>query len=367
MKLKAEELSTRSRVIEYLKEFNENILENINFGIVVVDKKHLILSWNHKMESIFGKKKEFVLNKKIEEIGLEQLSNYLSSIDNVLENYQPISFPKTTFQKLGEGVIYLDIKLSPFKNKNNSVTGVIITIEDTTSKVKLEQLFTNQEKLAVLGETAARVAHEIRNPLTGIGGFARRIAKVASDPKIKEYSKFILNETIRLESILREILEYSRPISYEELEEEDLNGIIHEIHDLYKDIFIENRIVVKMDLDELIPSVKLDTFKIKQVITNLIQNAVDAVKELPEEERFIEISSFDNLEYVGFFIRNISKNPIPENDIKKIFMPFYTTKVHGTGLGLSIVKKIIEDQHKGKIILESNQDTGTKFTVYFRK
>ncbi len=368
LKLKAEELETRNRVIEYLKEFNENILENINFGIVVVDKKHFILSWNQKMEDIFGKKKEFVMNKKIEDIGLNQLNNYLSSIDEVLRKYQPINFPKTIFKKPGEGTMYLDIKLSPFKNtKNRTITGVIITIEDTTSKVKLEQLFTNQEKLAVLGETAARVAHEIRNPLTGIGGFARRIAKVAKDEKIKQYSRFILNETIRLENILREILEYSKPISYEELDEDDLNSIITEIYGLYKDIFNENHITVKLDLDELIPPVKLDTPKIKQVVTNLIQNAIDAMKDLPEEKRFLEISSFDSLEYVGFYIRNSTSNPISDEDAKRIFMPFYTTKTHGTGLGLAIVRKIIEDQHKGKIILESNVDIGTKFTVYFRK
>ncbi len=368
LKLKAEELETRNRVIEYLKEFNENILENINFGIVVVDKKHTILSWNQKMENIFGKKKEFVINKKIEEIGLEQLTNYLSSIDEVLKKYQSINFPKTIYQKPGEGTMYLDIKLSPFKNtKSKTITGVIITIEDTTSKVKLEQLFTNQEKLAVLGETAARVAHEIRNPLTGIGGFARRIAKIVSDPKVKQYSTFILNETIRLENILREILEYSKPIQYEELQEDDLNAIIMEIYELYKGIFKENSITVKLDLDELIPPVKLDTPKIKQVITNLIQNALDVLKDIPKEKRFLEISSFDSLEYVGFYIRNNVIKPVPQDDLKKIFMPFYTTKTHGTGLGLAIVRKIVEDQHKGKIILESNMDIGTKFTVYFRK
>jgi signal transduction histidine kinase len=214
-----------------------------------------------------------------------------------------------------------------------------------------------RERLAAMGEMTARIAHEVRNPITVIGGFLNRISKMNKMDDIQKYTQIIKKELSRLEHIVNEILEYSRGGKINQIEEVNLIEIIREIMLMYEDFIQQKHVMVNTDWlkEEIV--IKVDKDKIKQVLLNLIKNALESVNNNGK----IDIKvGFTDENRVFFEITNDGP-PIPPEIKEKLFTPFLTTKSNGTGLGLAICKKIIEEEHKGKIYLVKSDDTETSF------
>ncbi len=216
------------------------------------------------------------------------------------------------------------------------------------------------EKLAAVGRIASNIAHEIRNPLVTMGGYARRIAQLARDGKkvesIIDAAHIILKESERLEKTLSNVMDFTRPAKYIK-EFNSINMVIKDTVDLLKNIFFEKRIEIELDLFEDIPLVKSDVNQMKQVMLNLIQNALDATPQgglIGVKSRFESNSIIITVFDTGSGIEGDS----PE----VVFEPFYTTKMTGVGLGLPIVKKIIKD-HGGEIRVANRPEGGTDFTI----
>jgi two-component system NtrC family sensor kinase len=220
------------------------------------------------------------------------------------------------------------------------------------------------EKLASLGRLTADVAHEIRNPLTAVGGFAHRLYRIVEGEKQKEYADVIITEVDRLEKILKDVLTFSRDARFH-LERLPLQDGVREVVKMYEGLCKEQSIALKVRLSEGLPPVLIDKDQVKQALTNLIANAMDAMQDKGGTLTISDGQEVTNgVTYV--FLRVADTGPgIPEEKLPLIFEPFFSTKeLHGTGLGLSITRKIIEE-HGGFIKAESGEGKGAAISLYF--
>ena len=212
------------------------------------------------------------------------------------------------------------------------------------------------ERLAVVGEMSAHMAHEIRNPLTTIGGFARAIAKGTKPNRVQANARVVVEEVERLEKLLADTLSFTRPTP-PDLKPTDMNQLVEDVFGLFKGVLHEDRVLVQKQMEPDLPGVVADPAQMKQVLLNLIQNALQAMPgggslkvSTLRSEGAVEVSVSD------------TGTGIPSETLNQIFDPFFTTKASGSGLGLAISRKIVED-HGGDISIESKQSTGATVTI----
>ncbi|OGL45171.1 MAG: hypothetical protein A2149_09270 [Candidatus Schekmanbacteria bacterium RBG_16_38_11] len=233
-------------------------------------------------------------------------------------------------------------------------------LEETNEELKrTQQRLVESEKLAALGEMAAGVAHEIRNPLVSIGGFARRLQqKLNGTGTEAKYLNIIIREVKRLEKILQDVLYFSKesPLL---LSKNNINEIIEDTLLFFESEAKEKNITIKVSLDKQIPPFLLDSQQIKQVLINLLTNSVQAI----EKNGKLDIKSFlkNNNSVAGVEITDTGGG-IPVDVLDNIFNPFFTTKNTGTGLGLALTRKIVE-KHGGQIKIRNKIGEGVTFEI----
>jgi signal transduction histidine kinase len=244
---------------------------------------------------------------------------------------------------------------SPIFDSSGNCVGTVHISRDITELRNLRERVVHSERMAALGELAARVAHEIRNPLISIGGFARRLEKKLSGD-IQEYAKIIVNEVSRLENILKEILGFVKS-SRVNKSSVNINDLIANIVDFITPEMDEKQNIISRELSELPIISVIDPDRIKEAILNIVSNAAQATDHgtitirtrVEDNEAVIELTD------TGCGIK--------DEDIRNIFNPFFTTKTQGTGLGLAVTHKIVQE-HNGKIKVESVWGGGTAFKIY---
>ncbi|MBN2159896.1 MAG: GAF domain-containing protein [Spirochaetes bacterium] len=224
-----------------------------------------------------------------------------------------------------------------------------------------QEAIIESEKLAAVGRIAAHMAHEIRNPLVTMGGYARRIMQLPKEKskisrKIDTSAEIILKECERLEKTLSNVMDFSRPAKFIK-EFHSINDVITDTVNLLKNLFLEKKVEVMLNLSEELPLVKSDFNQMKQVMLNLLQNSLDATPP----GGTISISTGSDEEVIDI---NICDNGlgIDEEDPNVVFEPFYSTKLTGVGLGLAIVKKIVKD-HNGMIRAQNREEGGAEFII----
>ncbi len=236
--------------------------------------------------------------------------------------------------------------------------------ERDKAKENIQKKLIEYEKLSALGRLTANVAHEIRNPITVIGGLTERLKKsIPSGTKEKEYLEMISLEAKRLEDILRDVLIFTnKPFFLRE--EQDINKITDESLYIYEDVCKGSSIRIHKFLGD-VSCVYVDKRQVKEAINNLISNAIDA---MPDGGTLTVATNEDSLsgkKYITVKVTDTGMG-ISEENIRMIFEPFFTTKVtkKETGLGLSITKKIVEG-HGGFIKVDSITGKGSTFSLYF--
>lgn len=256
--------------------------------------------------------------------------------------------------------------LSEARKKTEEWTRILEEeVKKRTDELKRAQdRLIQSEKLASLGRITSDIAHEIRNPLTAIGGFARRLYRIVDGLKEKEYTGIMIEEVNRLEKILRDILTFSRDVRYN-LTRQDIRNIIKEVVRLYEDLCIENSIDVEVVLKDELPPVLVDRDQLREALGNLISNAIDAMPNGGALTITADTEELHNVIYVVINVSDTGKG-IPEDRLNLIFEPFFSTKEVGigTGLGLSITRKIMEE-HGGFINVKSVVGKGTTMSLYF--
>jgi signal transduction histidine kinase len=245
------------------------------------------------------------------------------------------------------------------ENLNKDLNGYIDELRNVQGKL------IQVEKLSALGRLTADVAHEIRNPLTSIGGFARRLNnKLHEGSREKYYADIVVTEVDRLERILRDVLTFSRE-TRNEMKYQEINGIISESLNTFSVLCSEQGIELEENLDPSLPNILIDKDQVREAVNNLISNAMDV---LSDGGRLTVKSYMENMYEVGYVIVEVADNGpgLQLEALDMIFEPFFTTKEIGvgTGLGLSICKKIM-DEHNGLLFVDSEPDEGTSFKMLF--
>ena len=241
------------------------------------------------------------------------------------------------------------------------------SLEDALEKVrKTQDRLVQSEKLAALGEMAARIAHEIKNPLTVIGGFAARLTRREKGggrdhPPTARYAEIILKEVKRLERTVQQTLYFSRDV-VPAFQPVDINAEIREVLAMFRDELDEAGIAKAVELSEKIPNISVDPDQIRQVLWNLVSNAVQAMGNGGKLTVVTRPASAEEGDGVVFLVGDTGGG-IPHDVVHNIFNPFFTTKPKGTGLGLPIVHAIVQN-HGGTIQLDNREGEGVTFSIF---
>jgi signal transduction histidine kinase/putative methionine-R-sulfoxide reductase with GAF domain len=217
------------------------------------------------------------------------------------------------------------------------------------------------ERMATLGEVTAGLAHEIRNPLATIGGFARRLhRKLAEDFPYKNYASIVIREVDRLEALLGDVLAYSKQVP-PSLEACRIDTLVRDMVDIYREDFQDKQIAIELRLSADPPTIEADSQQLKQVFINLFANAMQAMPNGGTLTVQIEPWPRDEGDGVVITISDTGGG-VPQEVVENIFNPFFTTKQEGTGLGLALSKRVVEG-HGGTIEIVNREGEGVTFIL----
>ncbi|MDB5085804.1 MAG: hypothetical protein JWN30_2690 [Bacilli bacterium] len=232
---------------------------------------------------------------------------------------------------------------------------IIGILQDITEQKQTEELLLKSEKLAVTGEFAAGVGHEIRNPLTAIKGFLQLLQ--SKETNHHEYFKIMLSELNRINSIVTEFMYLAKPQASTQFEKIDIKSLIEDLIPILETQAIMNNVQIVTTIEPQIPSIYCEENRIKQVFINLIKNAIEAMPDGGKVQ--VRAAQKDEQIKISFIDQGCG---IPQERLQKLGEPFYSTKESGTGLGLMVCHKIIQN-HKGNIEISSQVGAGTTIDV----
>ncbi|MGB7999504.1 MAG: ATP-binding protein [Anaerobacillus sp.] len=331
-------------------------LSDLIFQIRVVDVHHYeIEAVNEAYLANYETSKEAISGRRIEDFldvdqGLQAIKRFQEAIicKRTIQFEEGYSFPK-------QGYRIFDITLVPII-KAGSVTGLIGAAKDITEKRLNEEHMAQSEKLSLVGQLAAGIAHELRNPLTSLKGFLKLIQFKNKDTNIERYIQVMDSEFQRIEQIIDEFLILAKPTKAE-FNYYQISDILDEVIELLNAQANMKSIIINKAYSTYHSPVYCENNQLKQVFINLIKNAMDAIIEDGE----ITIATEEQSDNVVIQIIDNGKG-ISQQELEKLGSPFFTTKQNGTGLGLTICNRIIE-KHKGSLKIKSNQGDGTVITI----
>jgi PAS domain S-box-containing protein len=350
---------------ERLKEFNENIVESINVGILALDLDDRIESWNAQMEAMYALSRAEAIGQELSAVFPAEFIEALEEFRNEQGVHHLYKFPLTT--RAGEQRT-VNIAIAPLLSRDFVSVGRIILVDDITDRVTLETQLAQADKLSSIGLLAAGVAHEINTPLAVISSYAQMLAKqLKGDARLSQVLDKITKQSFRAAEIANGLLNFSRT-STTEFRDTNLNQVIRDTLSLLDHQFKTAQIIVDLELTEELPPIHGNSGKLQQVFLNLLLNAKEA---MPGGGRLRVATQFNRREnYVGALVKDSGSGIAPEH-LKRIYDPFFTTKNvprsgdrRGTGLGLSVSYGIIQE-HAGKIRVESIIGAGTTFHLEF--
>ena len=337
----------------------KNAVENTNEAFVTIDQNHTVLFFNKAAEEIFGYSRKEVVGRDLNVIMSPSCSkNHRQAVTRYVKTRIPGRIGHDTemvaSRKNGDS-FPASISFSVTEvNGRLFFTGIV---RDMTEKHALQEQIIRSERLSALGQLAAEITHEIKNPLMLIGGFAQQLIRVIDDEKHLKKLNVITDEVTRLEKLLADLREFHLPktITFEKV---DLKELLQEIYFMLKDDCEKKNIHTELNIDTTGILVTGDRGRLKQVFLNLFKNSMDSM----EHGGSLSVKTVLSGDHVEITVADEGCG-IPEQDKEKIFSPFFTTKKHGTGLGLCISKKIIEEHADGSLSMKSKEGKGTSFNI----
>ena len=358
------QLHLKAEEIGRMREFNDNILESLDDGLVVFDEEERIVRWNHALEHFYGVTRAAAMGRPLDEVFDASLVDALRAARR--ENPRGATLFKVPLNARSDDAsrrLQVNVTAVPLQSLAGpgAVVGTILLIEDITGRVRLEEQLQISEKMASIGLLAAGVAHEVNTPLTGISSFTQMLLEGAdpSDPRTRLLEK-IERQTFRAAKIVNGLLTLSRPgTPGGERTEMDLNVIITDVFSLLEHQFEASRIKVRRELSDIPVPVMGIEHQLQQVFLNLFLNARDAMPR----GGWLTVSTRADGTHVIAEVADTGSG-IPPEHLARIYDPFFTTKSigRGSGLGLSISYGIVHE-HGGAIRCDSAIGQGTRFTL----
>lgn len=352
-------LKSKENVVRENKERLKIIVNNTpNVSVRSYDKDRKVIFWNNAAEKIIGLKSSETIGKNLKQLGFHlKNSNEFSKLIDSAEKFDKTIGPieRTFINKNGETkTVYSTV--FPICLSEEKKEFICIDI-DLTEKKQFEKHMARLDQLNLVGEMAASIGHEIRNPLTTVRGFLQILGEKDSYNKDKEYFNLMIEELDRANSIITEFLSLAKNKTIK-LEKANLNTIIIALEPLIRANLIVHNQLLNLEL-KVIPDLLLDEKEIRQLILNLTRNAMEAMPSGGD----LTIKTFVDNNEVVLLVQDQGHGIAPEL-IDKLGTPFFSTKDNGTGLGLAVCYSIAT-RHNTTISVDSNQE-GTTFFIRFK-
>ena len=355
------QLQDKASEVDQIREFNENIIESLNDGLVVLDLEDRIVRWNRALGRLHGVSRTEAVGQPLGELFdagfVERLGQARREHPSGTLLYR---VPLSSRHEDERRQLLVNAAVAPLRASDGGTEGTMVILEDITSRVRLEEQLQLSDKMASIGLLATGVAHEVNTPLTGISSFTQMLldSTDAEDPRTQLLEK-IEHQTFRAAKIVNGLLNLARPGRTDAAGPVDVNAVINDVLGLLEHQLQTGNIQLRRELSLTPTVVQGVEFKLQQVFLNLFLNARDAMPTggwLPVVTRTEEHQAVIEVADTG--------TGIPAEALSRIYDPFFTTKAvgQGTGLGLSITYGVIKE-HNGSIECQSGPGQGARFRV----
>jgi PAS domain S-box-containing protein len=365
------------RELESLRElttYTDNILGSIAAGVVTLDTTGNVVTFNTAAERILRVSAKEVLGASFDELVAKLQADTIDQEDTrkmvelAVETGQTVQRHQLHYYQNGnDDDVIVTGSASRLLNERGEYLGVVLVFEDITKEHEMEQELVRIGRLAEIGELAAGIAHELRNPLASIKGAAQVVLRDISETNEivdmnahREFLDIIVNEVDVLSGVTSDFLEFSR-FTPPHVQTFSINALLGRRVQFLRPEFERCDIAVREEYDDRVPLLEADPNQLERMFTNIFLNGVQAMLEgglLTITTKFINEGREDQAE-IAFIDTGVGMS---DSQIDKIFTPFFTTKTKGTGLGLAIVQKTV-DAHGGKIQVQSKPGEGSTFTI----
>jgi two-component system sensor histidine kinase HydH len=352
--------STRT-ALENMRSYTSNIIESMTSGLVSLDADGHVVTVNAGARAILGLGAAIVDGADVNDVMRVEPDADRAEVDRVLTGEREVL--ETETRVVGRaGPVPVALSASSLRDEEGKRAGTVLLFQDLREIEELKQAVERERHLASLGRLAAGVAHEVRNPLSSLKGFAQFFrTKFKPGSEEERYSDIMIEEVERLDRVVQELLDFARPVTPDRTRV-SCSTMIEEALALVSEDAQFKRVSIETKLAEGLPDVLVDPMQIRQALLNVLLNAIEAMGDggtltiettgtgSPDGPPTVTISVADTGEGMS------------EEEVGKLFEPFYTTKPRGTGLGLTVVSRVVE-QNGGRVGVRSAQGEGTTFSL----
>ncbi|MFH1689470.1 MAG: ATP-binding protein [Candidatus Eisenbacteria bacterium] len=352
--------STRT-ALENMRSYTSNIIESMTSGLVSLDATGHVVTVNAGARAILGLGAAVVDGADVNDVMRVDHDADRAEVDRVLTGEREVL--ETETRVVGRaGSVPVALSASSLWDEEGERAGTVLLFQDLREIEELKEAVERERHLASLGRLAAGVAHEVRNPLSSLKGFAQFFrTKFEPGSEEERYSDIMIEEVERLDRVVQELLDFARPVAPDRTQISS-GTMIEEALALVSEDAQFKRVSIEMKLGEGLPDVLVDPMQIRQALLNVLLNAIEAMGEGGTLTIETSVSgSTDGPPTVTIGVTDTGEG-MSEEEVGKLFEPFYTTKPRGTGLGLTVVSRVVE-QNGGRVGVRSSQGQGTTFSL----
>ncbi len=344
-----------SRALAKVRAFSDQVVENLPMGLIATDENGKVAAYNQTAEAILGIPSDTVFAESAAKV----LPQELWKLTERLGNSGTVVEEEVECQTASSTGVPLKVSGAVLHGEDEGFLGYVFIFRDLVEVRRLQQEVERTKRLASLGSLAAGVAHEIRNPLSSVKGFATYFReKLKDSPQDRDTATTMIQEVERLDRVIGQLLEFARPSTLKIKPVRVTDLIRHSLKLIEGDARTKG-VEVKTDLPANLPQALMDADRMNQVLLNLYLNAIQAMDGGGVLQ--VTVSRDDSRKLTTITVSDNGRG-IEAADQERIFDPYFTTKSDGTGLGLAIVHKIL-DAHGGSIKVRSQKGAGTTVTM----
>lgn len=349
----------KEQQLENLQIQTRTLLNSVSNIAAICDNNYEILLHNKALAELLEAEDPNFLGNNVKQLAARVSFNYTKKPNQDLSS-NPSNYFEASCLSFKGAQKFVSGSYAPIYNVANEKIGFVFVASDITSREMLRKKMEQQEKLAILGQMAAGIVHEIKNPLTSIKGFNQMILERTQEDLTRDFSEIIAGEADALNRVITDFLAFAKPRK-PLLREVSLNKLLSSIEDIIGPQLFLKGIDFQLNLSEKESMILADEGQLKQVILNIVKNAMEALESIEKPILTISLDSLESTKEMRICVKDNGKGISPQEK-QKIGTPFFTTKEKGTGLGLSVCFQIIKENN-GSISFDSEPRMGTAFQI----